>query len=54
MASARVEVLRVLLIERRKAANLRQAQLAEKLGSGWHQFIPDDRYGGLLGRPDAT
>jgi transcriptional regulator with XRE-family HTH domain len=37
MASARVEVLRILLIERRKAANLTQAQLAEKLGTGWHQ-----------------
>ena len=37
MASARVEVLRVLLIERRKRAELTQAQLAEKLGSGWHQ-----------------
>lgn len=37
MASARVEVLRILLIERRKAADLTQAQLAEKLGTGWHQ-----------------
>lgn len=37
MANARVEVLRILLIERRKAANLTQAQLAEKLGTGWHQ-----------------
>jgi transcriptional regulator with XRE-family HTH domain len=37
MASARVEVLRILLIERRKQAGLTQAQLAEKLGSGWHQ-----------------
>jgi transcriptional regulator with XRE-family HTH domain len=37
MTSARVEVLRILLIERRKQAGLTQAQLAEKLGSGWHQ-----------------
>jgi len=37
MASARVEVLRILLIERRKQAGMTQAQLAEKLGSGWHQ-----------------
>jgi transcriptional regulator with XRE-family HTH domain len=37
MASARVEVLRILLIERRKQAGLTQAQLAERLGSGWHQ-----------------
>ncbi|HVY58732.1 MAG TPA: helix-turn-helix transcriptional regulator [Xanthobacteraceae bacterium] len=37
MVSARVEVLRILLIERRKQAGLTQAQLAEKLGSGWHQ-----------------
>jgi transcriptional regulator with XRE-family HTH domain len=37
MASARVEVLRILLIERRKQAGLTQVQLAEKLGSGWHQ-----------------
>jgi transcriptional regulator with XRE-family HTH domain len=37
MASARIEVLRVLLIERRKTAGLTQAQLAEKLGTGWHQ-----------------
>ena len=37
MTSARVEVLRILLAERRKQAGLTQAQLAEKLGSGWHQ-----------------
>lgn len=37
MASARVEVLRILLIERRKQAGMTQAQLAEKLGTGWHQ-----------------
>jgi transcriptional regulator with XRE-family HTH domain len=37
MASARVEVLRILLIERRKQAGLTQGQLAEKLGTGWHQ-----------------
>ena len=37
MTSARVEVLRILLSERRKQAGLTQAQLAEKLGSGWHQ-----------------
>jgi DNA-binding XRE family transcriptional regulator len=37
MTSARAEVLRILLIERRKQAGLTQAQLAEKLGSGWHQ-----------------
>jgi transcriptional regulator with XRE-family HTH domain len=37
MASARTEVLRILLIERRKAADLTQSQLAEKLGTGWHQ-----------------
>jgi len=37
MTSARVEVLRILLIERRKQAGLTQVQLAEKLGSGWHQ-----------------
>jgi len=37
MSSARVEVLRILLIERRKQAGLTQVQLAEKLGSGWHQ-----------------
>jgi transcriptional regulator with XRE-family HTH domain len=37
MASARVELLRLLLIERRKAADLTQTQLAEKLGSGWRQ-----------------
>lgn len=37
MASARVEVLRILLAERRKSAGLTQAQLAEKLGTGWHQ-----------------
>lgn len=37
MPSARIEVLRVLLIERRRQANLTQAQLAEKLGDGWHQ-----------------
>ena len=34
-ASARAEVLRILLIERRKAARMTQAQVAEKLG--WHQ-----------------
>jgi transcriptional regulator with XRE-family HTH domain len=37
MPSARVEVLRILLIERRRQANLTQVQLAEKLGEGWHQ-----------------
>jgi transcriptional regulator with XRE-family HTH domain len=37
MPSARSEVLRILLIERRRQANLTQAQLAEKLGDGWHQ-----------------
>jgi len=37
MASARVEVLRILLIERRKQAGMTQAQVAEKLGNGWHQ-----------------
>ena len=37
MTSARIEVLRILLIERRKQAGMTQAQLAEKLGSGWHQ-----------------
>ena len=37
MPSARIEVLRILLIERRRQANLTQAQLAERLGDGWHQ-----------------
>ncbi len=37
MTSARAEVLRILLIERRRQAGLTQVQLAEKLGSGWHQ-----------------
>jgi transcriptional regulator with XRE-family HTH domain len=33
--SARAEVLRILLTERRKAARMTQAQVAEKLS--WHQ-----------------